>query len=56
MQAIRIEAAVAGESNLKYPSSLISLRAFLIASFIAKNTDEAKKSGGSPTACKKFSK
>jgi len=33
----------------------ISKRAALIASLIAKNTDDAKNSGGSPTAYKDFS-
>ena len=50
MHAIRIRAEVAGESNLKYPLIFISFRAALIASFIAKKTDEAKNRGGSPTA------
>lgn len=50
MHASRIRAAVAGASSLKYPSIFISLRAALIASLIAKNADDAKNSGGSPTA------
>jgi hypothetical protein len=49
-QAIRIQAAVAGESSLNIPFSPLSILAAVMASFIAKNTDEARKRGGSPTA------
>ena len=50
MHAIRIRAEVAGESSLKYPLTFISSLAAIIASFIAKNMEHAKNSGGSPTA------
>ena len=50
MQALRIRAAVAGASNLKYLWIFISLRAALIASLMAKNADDARNNGGSPTA------
>jgi hypothetical protein len=48
--AIRIRAAVAGESSLNVPFSSLSALAAVMASLIAKKTDEARKRGGSPTA------
>lgn len=41
--------AVAGEIRLKFGVKPSSFRAAPIASFIAKNIDEAKNNGGSPT-------
>lgn len=49
-QAIRIRAQVAGTSIINSADAPLSLRADVIASFIAKNTDEARNKGGSPTA------
>ena len=49
--AMRIRSAVAGESNRKLPTRPDSFRAYPIASWIAKKTEEAKNNGGSPTAC-----
>jgi hypothetical protein len=49
-QAIRIRAAVAGESSLKVPFSPLSDLADVMASLIAKKIDEARNRGGSPTA------
>jgi len=54
IHALRIRATVAGASSLKWPWIFISLRAALIASLIAKNADDAKNNGGSPTACKHY--
>ena len=51
LQANRIRSAVAGESNRKFPIRPDSFRAYPIESWIAKKTEEAKNSGGSPTAC-----
>jgi hypothetical protein len=52
-QAIRIRAAVAGESSLNAPVTPLSILAAVMASLIAKKTDEARNRGGSPTACMK---
>jgi hypothetical protein len=49
-QAIRIRAAVAGESSLNVPFSPVSALAAVMASLIAKKIDEARNRGGSPTA------
>lgn len=49
-QAIRIRAAVAGESSLNAPVKPLSILAAVMASLIAKKTDEARNRGGSPTA------
>jgi hypothetical protein len=49
-QAIRIRAAVAGESSLNVPVKPLSILAAVMASLIAKKTDEARNRGGSPTA------
>lgn len=49
--AILIRAQDAGASNSNSGETPLSKRADLIASFIAKNTDAARNSGGSPTAC-----
>lgn len=50
-QAIRIRAAVAGESSLNHlPVKPLSILAAVMASLIAKKTDEARNKGGSPTA------
>jgi hypothetical protein len=49
-QAIRIRAAVAGESSLNAPVKPFSVLAAVMASLIAKKIDEARNRGGSPTA------
>lgn len=49
-QAIRILSGVAGLSRGNQSSHPISALAALIASLMAKNTDDARKNGGSPTA------
>lgn len=49
-QAIRIRADVAGESKRNSKDAPASRRASLIASLMAKNADDARNSGGSPTA------
>jgi len=49
-QAIRIRATVAGESSLNAPVKPFSFLAAVMASLIAKKTDEARNRGGSPTA------
>lgn len=49
-QAIRILSGVAGLSRGNQPWNPDSALAAIIASLIAKNTDEARKNGGSPTA------
>lgn len=49
-QAVLILDAVAGASSGKSGFAPFSRRDDLIASLIAKNTDEAKNNGGSPTA------
>jgi len=49
-QAIRIRAAVAGESSLNAPVKPLSILAAVMPSLIAKKTDDARKRGGSPTA------
>lgn len=51
-QAILIRAHVAGTSNENSAETPASIRADLIASLMAKKTDAAKNSGGSPTAWK----
>lgn len=50
MQAIRIRSGVAGLSNGNQSSRPTSARAAMMASLMAKNTAEARKKGGSPTA------
>ena len=50
MQAKRTLAVFAGESNLKKSSIPSSLRASFMAFLNAKNTEDAKNNGGSPTA------
>ena len=52
-QAIRIRAAVAGESSLNAPCKPLSSLAAVMASLLAKKTDEARNRGGSPTASMK---
>lgn len=49
-QAIRILAEVAGDSSSKSKGTPASALAAFMASFIAKKADEARNSGGSPTA------
>ena len=54
MQAMRILSGVAGLSNenqSSYPSSAL---AAAMASLMAKNTEEARKNGGSPTALEEW--
>ena len=51
LQANRILSQVAGLSIRNTPSSPLSFLADPIASLMAKNTEAARKSGGSPTAC-----
>ena len=53
-QAIRIFSTVAGLLKAKFPVSPASFRAADTASLMAKSTDAAKNSGGSPIACKCF--
>lgn len=48
--AILIRSGVAGVSRGNQPVRPTSVLAALIASFIAKKTDDARKNGGSPTA------
>ena len=43
---------VTGLSSLKYSLTPASLRAYEIASLIAKTTEAPKNNGGSPIACK----
>ena len=50
VQAIRILSQVAGLSIKNTPSSSLSFLADAIASLMAKNTEAARNSGGSPTA------
>ena len=47
-----MRAAVAGESSLNGDVIFMSFRAALIASLMAKNADDARNRGGSPTALK----
>jgi len=49
-QANRIRAVVAGESSLNASVKPLSILAAVMASLIAKKTDEARNRGGSPTA------
>lgn len=49
---MRMRAAVAGASSVKCSGAPASARAAAIASLIAKNTELARNSGGSPTAWK----
>lgn len=49
-QAILIRSGVAGLSRGNQSVRPTSVLAALIASFIAKKTDDARKNGGSPTA------
>lgn len=51
-QAIRMRAEVAGASKRNSKDTPASARAAFIASFIAKNADDARNNGGSPTAWK----
>ena len=50
---MRMRSAVAGLSRGKWPASWTSHRAAAIASFMAKKTEAARNSGGSPIACKR---
>lgn len=50
MQAIRILSGVAGLSRGNQSWQPTSALAEIIASLMAKKTDEARKNGGSPTA------
>lgn len=49
-QAIRIRSGVAGLSRQNQSLRPTSALAAMMASFIAKNTADARKNGGSPTA------
>lgn len=49
-QAIRIRAAVAGDSNLKSRLQPLASRAAAMASLMAKNAELPINRGGSPTA------
>ena len=49
-QAMRMRSGVAGLSRPKCPVSPCCCRAARTASLMAKNTEAAQKSGGSPTA------
>ena len=53
-QDIRILSGVHGESSLKPTSLPASFLAAWMADFMAKNTDEERNNGGSPTACKSW--
>ena len=48
---MRIFSAVAGAKSSNGSALPFSLRKVLTASLMAKNTDDAKNNGGSPTAC-----
>lgn len=50
VHAIRIRSGVAGLSRGNQSVQPTSARAAIMASFMAKKTDEARKNGGSPTA------